>query len=263
MIRDVDLVSYLPTFMQTYQEPVAALEAENPEFYLVWSATDKVLKNRFIETADEYGLSRFESLLGIHPSADDTLESRRSRVRSQWFNKVPYTMKCLLQKLTVLCDGTDFVITNDFTEGYTLTLITNLELYGQVEELEHIINTMTPCNIVFVSKNEIPCHASGELLFGGGLVFVNEFTLTNDFVETYGINSTLSFGGGAVHTDEFEITQDYQETMQTNGSVLFGGGLVNSDMVTLSNDFNESMNASGDMKQGSGAVFVDFIEIKS
>ena len=58
MIREVDLVSYLPPFMQTYKEPVAALEAENPEFQIGWKATDKVLKNRFISTADEYGISR-------------------------------------------------------------------------------------------------------------------------------------------------------------------------------------------------------------
>ena len=56
MIRDVDLVSYLPPFMQTYKEPVAALEAENPEFQIIWKATDRVLYNRFISTADEYGI---------------------------------------------------------------------------------------------------------------------------------------------------------------------------------------------------------------
>jgi hypothetical protein len=49
MIREVDLVSYLPPFMQSYKEPVAALEAENPEFSLMWSATDRCLRNRFIQ----------------------------------------------------------------------------------------------------------------------------------------------------------------------------------------------------------------------
>ena len=37
MIREVDLVSYLPPYLQEYnQETVAALEAENPEFRLIW-----------------------------------------------------------------------------------------------------------------------------------------------------------------------------------------------------------------------------------
>lgn len=97
MIREVDLVSYLPPFMQSYKEPVAALEAENPEFSLMWSATDRCLRNRFISTADEYGISRFEKMLKIYPTADDTLESRRSRVQSKWFNTIPYTWKVLLQ----------------------------------------------------------------------------------------------------------------------------------------------------------------------
>ena len=107
MIREVDLVSYLPEFMQSYTEPVAALEGENPEFDIMWKAVDRVLCNRFIATADEYGISRFEKMLGIHPANEDTLESRRSRVHSKWFNRIPYTWKTLLQKLIVLCSDTD------------------------------------------------------------------------------------------------------------------------------------------------------------
>ena len=106
MIREVDLVSYLPEFMQSYTEPVAALEGENPEFDIMWKAVDRVLCNRFIATADEYGISRFEKMLGIHPANEDTLESRRARVHSKWFNSVPYTWRVLLQKLTVFCTDT-------------------------------------------------------------------------------------------------------------------------------------------------------------
>ena len=89
MIRDVDFVDYyLPPFMQKYKEPVAAMKAEEPEFQIVWKAVDRILYNHFISTADEYGISRFEKMLGIYPSSEDTLESRRSRVQSKWFNTV-------------------------------------------------------------------------------------------------------------------------------------------------------------------------------
>ena len=82
MIRNVDLVSYLPPIMAEFQEYRVTLEAENPEFVLVWNATDQVLQNEFIATADEYGISRFEQILNILPSKEDTLESRRSRVQT-------------------------------------------------------------------------------------------------------------------------------------------------------------------------------------
>lgn len=235
MIREVDLVSYLPPFMQSYKEPVAALEAENPEFSLMWSATDRCLRNRFISTADEYGISRFEKMLKIYPTADDTLESRRSRVQSKWFNTIPYTWKVLLQKLLVLCGDSDFEVTGNFKTGYTLYIDTDLELYGQVEELENIINTMIPENLVVVSKNSIPCNIKGAVLFGGGIV----------------------------QTEMLNITNDSQETVSVQGTVNFGGRATDTAMVTISTDFNETIRADMDAKAASGVVQVDFIEIKT
>ena len=63
MIREVDLVSYLPPFMKEYKQIHAALEAENPEFSMIWNAADQTLRNAFIETADEYGIGRVEKML--------------------------------------------------------------------------------------------------------------------------------------------------------------------------------------------------------
>lgn len=262
MIREVDLVSYLPPFMQNYKEPVAALEAENPEFAIIWKSTDKVLYNHFISKADEYGISRFEKLLGIYPTADDTLESRRLRIQSKWFNTIPYTMKVLLQKLTVLCGNTSFVLTNNFTEGYTMNLVTDLELYGQVDELEYIINTMFPENIVIVSENKIPCNAEGSALFGGGICFINAFTVTNDFIETYDVQGSALVGGGTVHTDLVQLSNDSIEQHTASGAAVFGGGVVETQNVTVTEDFNETMRADGQVLAASGTVQVDFIEIK-
>ena len=235
MIRQVDLVSYLPPFMKAYKEPVAALDAENPEFYLMWSAVDRVLRNRFIETADEYGLSRYEKMLGIYPSAEDTLESRRSRVRSKWFNKIPYTMKTLLSKLEVLCGDTDFILTHNFNVGYTLTIQTALEKFGQVEELESILREMLPENIVVESTNNILWDAEGFLLFSGGVCAVSIYTLSNDF----------------------------RETLEVQGTLNTGGGILTVAQHTISNDFKESITVAGDAKAASGLVTVDFFEIKS
>lgn len=179
MTREVDLVSYLPPFMQAYREPAAALEAENPEFQIIWEAADRVLRNRFISTADEYGIARFEKLLGIWSSEDDTLESRRSRVQRRWFSRLPYTLRILIQKLTVLCGHGGFCLTHDFGAGYSLTLETGLELYGQVEELEDMLDTLLPCNMEASTKNTLSCGASGELYAHGGIAFAQDIYITS------------------------------------------------------------------------------------
>lgn len=262
MIREVDLVDYyLPPFMQTYKEPVATLNAEQPEFQLVWKATDRVLYNRFISTADEYGISRFEKILGIFPSSEDTIESRRSRVQSKWFTKTPYTWRVLLEKLMVLCGDTDFVLTNNFSEGYTLTLVTDLELYGQVEELESIINMMIPENIVIDSRNNIPCNAKGVVLFCGGVCFTNIFTVTNDFRENNISSGSMVFGGIASLTDSVQVTDAFQQAVSINGNVKIGGGISETAILKITQDFDEAIRADGAAKVGGGIVQVDFIEI--
>jgi len=216
MIREVDLMNYLPLFMQDFKEIQVTFEAENPEFILVWTAADETLKNEFIETADEYGISRFESILGILPYDEDTLESRRARVAARWFNTIPYTMKSLLAKLKTICGDTDFTLTHDFETGYTLTLVTNLENYGQVEELEAVLVSWLPANINFVSLNEIPCSSSGNALFGGGIVYCDSFMITNDFNETNTINGSALTTGGTVFASKHLITNDFEEDYEAD-----------------------------------------------
>lgn len=178
MIREVDLVSYLPPFLQEYKEQNNALTAENPEFTIVWNAADRVLKNEFISTADEYGIARYEKILGILPFAEDTLESRRARVQSRWFITIPYTMKSLLAKLIALCGENHFTITKYFSE-YHLDIDTNLELFNQVGELERIVERMLPCNLVVTTRNHAIFKPKNEITITAGITFAQDVFLTD------------------------------------------------------------------------------------
>lgn len=204
MTREIDLVSYLPPFVAEYKEINAAFEAENPEFVLVWNAVDKVLRNEFIETADEEGIARFEKLLQVLPSTNDTLESRRARVQARWFSTIPYTLKTFIAKLTALCGNTDFSVTKDYL-SYRINIRTSLELFGQVEELKRIIEYMLPCNMVVISENEITCEAGGFALICGGVCAAETFLITNDFNENFRINGKSSVGSGVVVSEFFEM----------------------------------------------------------
>ncbi len=204
MIREVNLVSYLPPFMAEYKEITAALEAENPELTLVWKAADRVLRNEFIETADAYGLSRFEKMLQILPSTEDTLESRRARVQARWFNRIPYTLRILYEKLEALCGASNFTITEDYPH-YRIEIQTCLELFGQVEELERIVGGMLPCNMAADLENKILCGAKGAALTAGGVCTLETFTITNDFKERFIVNGDNAVGSGVVMSEVIEI----------------------------------------------------------
>lgn len=207
MIRDVDLVSYLPPFMAEYRETNITLTAENPEFVLVWKAADRTLKNEFIATADEYGIGRFEKILHILPSRNDTLESRRSRVQSRWFTALPYTWRMLIRKLIALCGENDFTITKQF-DFYRMDLDVHLELFGQVEELERILEFMLPCNMVMDIQNKFDMKVEGSVWTGGGVCSIETFLVTNDFRERFVADGTVRGGSGAVVTEFFEVRNE-------------------------------------------------------
>lgn len=148
MIREVDLTVYLPEFMKEYKEPAAALKAENPEFHALWNAADRILQNRFILTADEYGISRFEKILGICPAGDDTLEARRMRVQNRWFNKLPYTIRMLCVKLSECLKEYNFDIDADFRNAYEMTVMIYTSDDVRAGEVKYLLNGMVPANIV-------------------------------------------------------------------------------------------------------------------
>lgn len=176
MIRSVDLVSYLPPFLQEFRELSATLKAEDPEFTLLWEGADRALENQFIETADEYGIARFEKILKILPSKEDTIETRRVRVQNRWFTDVPYTIRVLIARLTTLCGADNFKIVENFKEQYDLIVQTlGLSKFGQVEELDHLLETMIPCNLVVHSENKIAFSPSGPMRIG--MSFVQAITI--------------------------------------------------------------------------------------
>lgn len=207
MIREVDLVSYLPPFLTEYKQITATLDAENPEFIIAWNAADRILKNEFIDTSDEYGISRFERILKIYPSKEDTLESRRARLKTRWVSLLPYTEKMFLERLISICGENDFTFTKKY-EQYKIEIEVSLELFGQVEELVKIISEMFPCNIVAVVKNNITVEGEGPVLIAGGVSAIETVLITNDFNEEVCVDGMNVARSGIVMEEYVEISNE-------------------------------------------------------
>lgn len=205
MVREVDLVSYLPPFMAEYGEIKAALTAENPEFMLLRDGKERVLKNAFIETADEYGIARFEKLLNILPSAEDDLESRRKRLQARWVSSLPYTERAFLRKLTAVCGGDNFTFAK-FYDEYRIELKVNFESFGQVEETERLIDLMIPANIIVKMKNEILCRSESRLGVYSGIRVTERLCATNDFKEKVTVKAASGVSGAVIQTMRASIS---------------------------------------------------------
>ena len=147
MSKEVALSSYWLPLLRDLREFKEIVKAEEPEIKALLMAVDKTLANMYLQTADEDGISKYENLLGLYPSAGDSLDTRRFRVQTKWNDQLPYTEKELHNRLISLCGEGGYVLTISYS-AYTIDVavaLTNKEALPLVREL---LAQIVPCNMV-------------------------------------------------------------------------------------------------------------------
>ena len=253
------LIHYLPYQIREFKEYQGITTGEQPEFELAWNCWQEVFDNQYIDTAGNYGLSRWEKMLGITPRATDTLEARRIRIKTRLNNFTPYTFRVFMRMMKFLADGEPFEVCLD-PGTYLMRFVLQWGAQGKIESLEWLIQEILPENIAIDSKNEIPCEAEGTALIGGGVCFAQWFLITNDGEDRHTITGPVLVGSGAVAVEKHLITNDSMEGFTMEGTARAGGGAVNSVVVMLTNDFQEGFAISGTAGVGSGSVTTALIQ---
>lgn len=225
MIRDVNLLGHLPPFIQEYMEIREIMKTENPEFQLVEDESEIIKNNQFIQSCNLTGISKFEKLIGIVPSADDTLESRINRVLVRWNDTVPYTWKTLLNKLDTLCGGSDNYEIIRKLDEHKLEITTHLDLYGQVEELDYFLSYMLPASMVLDAKNKLFIDLNATARVAAGIVNCETFELSDSFKKVMSIDSGASFAGGVVGAVVVEISDSFKESIDVSGHTVMAAGV--------------------------------------
>lgn len=154
MAREIDLLSYWMPVLRQLKEFKEIAKAETPELKYILEQIERTLNNTFIETADEYGIKRFEDMMGIYPEAGASLETRRFNVLVKWNDKVPYTEKELYNRLISICGDDNFSVNPDY-KNYFLEIITHLGIEGAFDTISSILQDIIPCNLVLDLKNTL------------------------------------------------------------------------------------------------------------
>ena len=152
MAKGVNLLSYWMPVLRQLKEFKEIAKAEEPELLAILEACDTTLKNFFITTADEQGISQYESLLGIFPLEGADLESRRLAVLTKWATKEVYTDKWLYDKLLSLCGSENLFNIDSHYDKYALDLTVKIGIVGVLEILNEMLIDVIPCNLVYTLK---------------------------------------------------------------------------------------------------------------
>ena len=206
--RTVDLWEHLPPYLKQFKELDKLLEAEQPEIQTVVHSLLGLLNNLFIETAEDAGLKRFEKLVQIYPSPDDTIETRRNNVLAAWYSCDLYTLNNLKKRIEMLQGNKHYLVSWDETDKFTLHLIVDLAQDGQIDYLYKMLEMMIPANVSYTVENRIVMESTLTLHCGFGTIGSGYLFLTNDFIGTIRNNSPAYVGGNIIHTNTLFLTDE-------------------------------------------------------
>jgi len=186
----------------------------------------------FIETSDEYGISRLEKIIGIASDVTDTLETRRLKVLSRWNDRVPYTDRELYNKLLSLCGTGNFTIIENYKE-YILDIITNISVAGGFDEACRILMLMMPCNLVVTISNELDEIGVNVSSYGIGVSSSMCYVITNDINTTDAVSVPHNEGIALVTAGSKLITNDLQVTNTVSSTTVVSDAISTGTSISI------------------------------
>ena len=140
------LINYLPLILRKVREYRAITEAEQPEIFALFDRIQFLLDNQFIETATEYGVSRWERLLNILPKGTQTLDERKFAIYLRLAETLPFTYRRLVQLLDELCGEGNYEI--ELNHGdYELTVLLEMTVENKVQAVKTMLRRIVPANM--------------------------------------------------------------------------------------------------------------------
>ncbi|MDU5807007.1 MAG: putative phage tail protein [Peptoniphilus harei] len=147
--RKVDLKSY-NDYETIGKSPdwIDWTDSESLEFDFVAKRILKIYADKFILQASEYGISRYERILGIEPGKNESLEERRKRVYLLWNKKIRWTHRTFLKWLDVYLGKDNYKLSLDYDKyGIELDVIIKKSLYFDLDDLGRQVRDIIPANL--------------------------------------------------------------------------------------------------------------------
>lgn len=154
---DRRLIDYLPEVIKDIREYKTIMAIEQPEFEAGWAEAEYALQEAILMTATDYGLSRWEAMIGITPKASETIEERRFHIISLMSSDIPYTYRQLEKLLSNLCgeDGYEIEIDHD---NYTISVKVALTARRNFEAVQELLGKIIPANLIIFTTLKYTQH---------------------------------------------------------------------------------------------------------
>ena len=144
---DRKLIDYLPIYVQSFAEMKAIMEAEQVSIEGAWASVEDVMNDQFVTQTTENGVKRWESILGIVPKANFTLDERKFFILARLNEQLPYTKESLETALASLCGADGYTLKID-SDKYEMVVKLAIDNENNISAVVDLLDKMIPANIV-------------------------------------------------------------------------------------------------------------------
>lgn len=145
------LKQYVPAVYEGVKEMDVLTDVQEQWFKILISIMDKEYARMYIQTCDEIGIARFESILKITPNPQiESLDFRKQRVLTRCNATLPYSAVWLRVYLNAVIGEHNYELNFDY-DNDIITLYGYLLDYSWAREATTVIRDVKPCNMVFIN----------------------------------------------------------------------------------------------------------------
>ena len=166
--RQTELLTALPPVLQQIKELAAICDLEQPHFAGVWPKIQQVLDEQYPQICGEYGLQRWEKMLGLVPSSNADLNERRQAVLLMLNEQLPFTLARLRELLARVAPNGGYEL-ELLPEEYLLRLRLNLAEKSYLRVLRQVLERTLPANmlleleLLYNSHGQLAAYTHGQL----------------------------------------------------------------------------------------------------
>ena len=173
------LIDYYPPVIASIKDMQQIVGSQQPMIEELWDAVSFVTENQFIDSSTEEGVKEWEDELGIVPSAHDTFEQRKKRLKNRWVPDNRFTLPWLWEWLKRVSERDDIKIPTVTDYVLTVRLPAIVDYFTILNELE----MYKPANIGVNAQISLD-NGTQKLTSGVGIVSKFKITLESEVIES-------------------------------------------------------------------------------
>ncbi len=145
----IDTIRYFPQHIADIEEFKCIAKIYDQKLQLIWDHIAQIQANWRFDKMDEMECGRWESMLNIKLTGEETLMDRRRNIKGIWTSGLPYTAKKFKEVLDAMV-GADYYKLDINSKEKTMKVSLMLEAIAKDDYIYNLMRAMAPADMVVI-----------------------------------------------------------------------------------------------------------------